>query len=116
MARAKFIGIRETLTSLLPRAELEHLAYESGMVQRRHKVDPNAVLWALVLVYATGRERTLVGLRRMYQRATGTSLVPSAFYDRFTAEGSIVPCNDSLLDKSRLRATYPYSLCITLAP
>jgi len=86
VARAKSIGIRETLTSLLPKGELEHLAYESGMVRRRRKVDPSAMLWTLVLAFATGRERTLAGLRRMYQRATGTSLVPSAFYDRFTPE------------------------------
>ena len=86
MARAKFIGIRETLTSLLPKAELEHLAYESGMVRRRRKVDPSAMLWTLTLGFAAGRERTLAGLRRMYQRATGTSLVASAFYDRFTPE------------------------------
>lgn len=86
VARAKSIGIRETLTSLLPRAELEHLAYESGMVLRRRKVEPSAMLWTLVLGFATGRERSLAGLRRMYQRATGTSLVPSAFYDRFTPE------------------------------
>ena len=86
MARAKSIGIRETLTSVLPRAELERLPCESGMVRRRRKVDPSAMLWTLALGFGTGRERTLAGLRRMYQRATGTSLVPSAFYDRFTPE------------------------------
>ena len=86
MARAKSIGIRGTLTSLLPQAELERLAYESGMVQRRRRVDPSAMLWTLVLGFAAGGERTLAGLRRVYQRATGTSLVPSAFYDRFTPE------------------------------
>jgi hypothetical protein len=56
------------------------------MVRRRRKVDPSAMLWTLALGFGTGRERTLAGLRRMYQRATGTSLVPSAFYDRFTPE------------------------------
>ena len=86
MARAKSIGIRETLTSLLPRAELERLAHESGMVRRRRKVDPVAMLWTLTLGFAAGHERTLAGLRRVYQRATGTRLVPSAFYDRFTPE------------------------------
>ena len=86
VARAKSIGIREVLTSLLPKVELECLAYESGMVQRRRKVDPCAMLWTLVLGFATGRERTLAGLRRVYQGVTGTSLVPSAFYDRFTPE------------------------------
>jgi IS4 transposase len=74
------------LTSLLPSAELEALAYESGMVQRRRKVEPGAMLWTLVLGFASGRARTLAGLRRMYQRSTGISLVPSAFYDRFTPE------------------------------
>ncbi|MDZ7751426.1 MAG: IS4 family transposase [Gammaproteobacteria bacterium] len=71
---------------MLPKAEIERLAYESGMVRRRRKVEPSAMLWTLVLGYATGRERTLAGLRRMYQCATGTSLVLSAFYDRFTPE------------------------------
>ena len=86
MARAQFIGIRETLTSFLPGALLERLARESGMVQRRRKVDPLALLWTLALGFSTGGERTLAGLRRVYQRVTGTSLVPSAFYDRFTPE------------------------------
>ena len=86
VARAKSIGIRETLTSLLPSDELECLAYESGMIQRRRKVEPSAMLWTLVLGFATGRERTLAGLRRVYQCVNGTSLVPSAFYDRFTPE------------------------------
>jgi putative transposase len=86
VARAKSIGIREALTTLLPRSRLEELARESGMLQRRRKVDPTAMVWTLVLGFGAGRERTLAGLRRAYQRATGTSLVPSAFYDRFTVE------------------------------
>jgi hypothetical protein len=44
------------------------------------------MLWTLVSGFATGRERTLAGPRRMYQGATVTSLVSSAFYDRFTSE------------------------------
>ena len=58
MARAKSIGIREALTSLLPKAELERLAYASGVVRRRRKVEPSAMLWTLVLGFATGHERT----------------------------------------------------------
>jgi putative transposase len=86
VARTKSIGIRETLTSLLPREELERLARESAMMKRRRKVDPAAMLWTLVLGFSSGGERTLAGLRRAYQRVTGTALVPSAFYDRFTPE------------------------------
>ena len=32
MARHKCIGIRQTLTTLLPKAEIERLAHESGAV------------------------------------------------------------------------------------
>ena len=77
MAQVKFIGIRETLTSLLPKAEIERLAHESRAMLRRRKVDPSAMFWC-------GAERTLTGLRRSYERVTGKSLVPSSFYDRFT--------------------------------
>ena len=86
MARHKCIGIRETLTRLLPKAEIERLAHESGAVRRRRKVDASAMLWSVLLGFGTGRERTLAGVRRTYERVTGKSLVPSAFYDRFTIE------------------------------
>ena len=84
MARVKFIGIRETLTSLLPKAQLQRMARESGAMRRRRKVDPSAMFWCVVLGFGTGAERTLAGLRRSYERATGKSLVSSSFYDRFT--------------------------------
>ena len=84
VARVKCIGIRETLTSLLPKSEIERLARESGAMRRRRKVNPSAMFWCVVLGFGTGAERTLAGLRRSYERATGKSLVPSSFYDRFT--------------------------------
>ena len=86
MARAKSIGIRQALTSVLPPARLEQMARESGMLRRRRKVDPMAMLWTLTLGFGTGGARTLAGPRRAYERVTGVSLVPSAFYDRFTLE------------------------------
>ena len=86
MARPKCIGVRETLTTLLPKAEIERLAHESGAVRRRRKVDASAMLWSVLLGFGTGRERTLEGVPRTYERVTGKSLVPSSFYDRFTKE------------------------------
>ena len=86
MARHKCIGIREALTTLLPKAEIERLSHESGAVRRRRKVDPSAMLWSVLLGFGTGRERTLASVRRTYERVTGKSLVPSSFYDRFTKE------------------------------
>ena len=49
MARVTCIGIRETLTSLLPKAELERAARESGAMRRRRKVDASAMFWCVVL-------------------------------------------------------------------
>ena len=86
MARPKCIGVRETLTTLLPKAEIERLAHKIGAVRRRRKVDASAMLWSVLLGFGTGRERTLAGVRRTYERVTGKSLVPSLFYDRFTKE------------------------------
>ena len=54
VARVKFIGIRETLTSLLPKAEIERLDRESGAMRRRRKVDPSAMFWCVVLGFGTG--------------------------------------------------------------
>ena len=49
MARHQCIGIRQTLTTLLPKAEIERLAHESGAVRRRRKVDASAMLWTVLL-------------------------------------------------------------------
>ena len=86
MARVECLGIRETLTSLLPKAELECMALESGAMRRRREVDPSAMFWCVVLGFGAGAERSLAGLRRSYECSTGRSLVPSSFYDRFPPE------------------------------
>ncbi len=84
MARRQSIGIRRELTSLIPTRQLNFLAQLSGLVRRRRKVEAMALFWTVVLGFSGGRERSLAGLRRAYQKSTGTTLVPSAFYDRFT--------------------------------
>jgi len=84
VARGECFGVREALTSLIPDAELERLARETGMVQRRRKVKVAAFFWTLVLGFGAGRIRPIGALRRSYERATGQSRVPSAFHDRFT--------------------------------
>lgn len=84
MARRQSIGIRTELTSLISTRRLNFLARLSGLVRRRRKVEPIALFWTIVLGFGAGREKTLAGLRRAYERSTGATLVPSAFYDRFT--------------------------------
>jgi putative transposase len=84
MARTKSIGIRKVLTTLLPRRELQRLTEEAGLTKRKRKVQVYPLFWTLVLGFGAGRERTIAGLRRAYEKATGCQLAPSAFYDRFT--------------------------------
>ena len=42
--------------------------------------------WALVTGFGVHHERTLASLRRAFELASGVTIVPSAFYDRFTPE------------------------------
>lgn len=84
MARRQSIGIRQELTSLIPTRQLNRLARLSGLVRRRRKIDPMELFWTVVLGFGAGREKSLAGMRRAYQKSTGATLVPSAFYDRFT--------------------------------
>lgn len=84
MARRQSIGIRQELTRLIPTRQLNRLAGLSGLVRRRRKIDPMELFWTVVLGFGAGHTRTLAGMRRAYQKSTGATLVPSAFYDRFT--------------------------------
>jgi IS4 transposase len=45
-----------------------------------------ALFWSLILGFSTGNSRTLSGLRRIFQKTAGFSLVSSSFQDRFTKE------------------------------
>jgi putative transposase len=84
MARTKTIRIKEVLTRIFPRDTLEKAALAVGLTQRRRKVKVVAFFWTLVLGFGTGRDRSIAALRRAYQLTAKVSLVPSAFYDRFT--------------------------------
>jgi len=84
MARTPSIDIRGELSSLVPAPRLKELARETGAVQRERKVRIVDLFWTLVLGFGTGKARTFAGLLRMYKGATGRSIVPSSFWDRFT--------------------------------
>jgi putative transposase len=86
MARPKSIPIRETLIKLFPAACIRELARNAGAVVRLRKVDPVDLFWTVVLGFGVGRERTLAGLRREYQKASGQTVEESSFYDRFTQQ------------------------------
>lgn len=78
------IDVRARLKRLLPDKHIIDLAAETGAVRRKRRIGIVPLVWALVLGFGTGRSRTIAGLRRAFEQATGTDVVASAFYDRFT--------------------------------
>jgi IS4 transposase len=88
MAREKTIAVRQSLRKLFPATLLRTLARDTGAVVRQRKVDVVALFWTLVLGFGVGESRSLAGLRRAYQRATGQCLEESSFYDRLN-EGMV---------------------------
>ncbi len=78
-------SLERRLCQLFPTSWLEALARETGVLQRRRKVDPVALFWTLILSFGVGSTRTIAALRRAHASATGICLSASAFYDRFTA-------------------------------
>lgn len=84
MARSDGSTLATRLATLLPRPVVEELARERGVVERQRKVDVYALVWALVLGFQSGSERTIETLRGAYQRASEQDIARSAFYDRLT--------------------------------
>jgi len=83
MASSRSIDARGTLRKVFSNQQLRGLARETGAVVRQRKVDPVALFWTVVLGFGAGRARSLAGLRRSYERATGQCLEESSFYKRF---------------------------------
>lgn len=85
MARPKSIPIRQHLRKLFPAKRLNALARATGASRRVRKVQPVNLFWTVVLGFNTGRDRTLAGMRRAYERATAQCIEESSFFNRFNA-------------------------------
>lgn len=82
MANVK--SLKKTLESCFDEDWIRENAFDVGLVKRRKKVDIVAFFWTLVLGFGTGSCRSIAELRRNFGSATGSRLVASSFYDRFT--------------------------------
>jgi len=98
MADSKHVAVREILDKLFPAAFLMTLARATGAAKRVRKISPVDLFWTVVLGFGVGRERTLSGLRRAFEKATGVTVEESTFYDRFT------PGFADMLKRAALRA------------
>ena len=84
MARRDRTPIADAFARVLPREHVEAEAARLDVVQRKVKVDPFALVWALTLGFQVGAARTLTALRETYTQRAGHSLVPSGFYKRLS--------------------------------
>ena len=76
----------QTLCEAFPPEFLEKTAKETGMIQRKRKVESVAMFWVLVLGFGAGMQRTLASLKRSYEREGEIALRDSSWYDRFSPE------------------------------
>jgi len=84
MTRSQDLPIRQMLGKLFPAVFLAGLAKATAAVKRVRKVDPVDLFWTVVLGFGVGRERSIAGLRRGYEKTTGKTIEESSFYDRFS--------------------------------
>jgi len=82
MARSKTTPVRSTLREVLGPQRIKSAAKQHKVVRRQRKLNVFLLVWTLVLGFQVGAQRTLTGLRQVYQRAASHTIVPSAFYDR----------------------------------
>lgn len=80
MADLKHVPVREILDKLFPSDVLMALAVATGAVKRVRKISPVDLFWTVVLGFGVGRQRTLAGLRRAFETATGVTVEESSFY------------------------------------
>jgi putative transposase len=86
LAKVQSIDLPSALKDLFPDRLIKELARESGFIVRERKVKAVPFFWNLVLGFGKAATRTISNLRRSYESASGETLVPSAFYDRFDDE------------------------------
>ena len=78
--------IHRELHKLFPPEKIEQIAKETGLIKRRRILDPVPFLWALILGFGTYLQRTLEGLRRVYNKEADEQIAESSWHGRFTPE------------------------------
>ena len=76
----------QKLNQMFPAEFLEKTARETGAFKRERKVHPVAMFWVLVLGFGVSLERSIVQLKRRYEKEVAEELSSSSWYDRFTPE------------------------------
>jgi putative transposase len=65
---------------------LRETAKRTGFIKRERKIMPEIFFWVIVLGYGPFLQRTLAGMKRMYEKARKQTISNSSWYYRFTPE------------------------------
>lgn len=76
----------KTLCMMFSVEWLRETAEITGFIKRERKIKPEIFFWVLALGYGPFLQRTLAGMKRMYEKARGQTLSDSSWYYRFTPE------------------------------
>ena len=78
--------IMAEVTGLFLTEWLFKTAIKTGFIKRERKIDPKHFLWAMTIGPAYCKEKSIVGLKRLYEASSGITLSDSSWYCRFTPE------------------------------
>jgi len=74
------------LHEMFPEVWLRQLAKKTNFIKRERKINSYIIFWSLTLGFSDRSQRTIAGLKRLYEKEANTSLSDSSWYYRFTPE------------------------------
>ena len=78
--------LENTIRTIFPEMWLRELALKTCFIKRERKIKAEVIFWVLTLGFCVYNQRTLAGLKRLYENEANISISDSSWYDRFTPE------------------------------
>jgi len=76
----------KSLCMMFSVAWLRETAKRTNFIKRERKIHPEVFFWVISLGYGVSLQRTLAGIKRMYEKARNNTISDSSWYYRFTPE------------------------------
>lgn len=78
--------LENTIRTIFPEMWLRNLAFKTCFIKRERKIKAEVIFWVLTLGFCAYNQRTLAGLKRLYETEANVSISDSSWYERFTPE------------------------------